>query len=237
METPQTSQNFSLTSTNSEGDASHARFSEYKAKGKSDQQRRREDYLSKQKQKRRDLTQHARQLVQSEETENVPEKEDSSMEIVKTKKKSLPNVRYQNQLMIPETLQDIPLDLQTSWCVVPYPSNAQRCLLISAGGASLLMITQGKTTSRLEDGSVLHRFSSGLPNGSRGKREGSSDSWSIFDCFFHPDSSTYFVLDMMSWKGHSYYDCSTDFRLVFVFTSPLGSSFAIKSLQKRKQEK
>lgn len=108
--------------------------------------------------------------------------------------------------MIPETLQDIPLDLQTSWCVVPYPSNAQRCLLISAGG---------KTISRLEDGSVLHRFSSGLPNGSRGKREGSSDSWSIFDCFFHPDSSTYFVLDMMSWKGHSYYDCSTDFRFFF----------------------
>ena len=71
---------------------------------------------------------------------------------------------------------------------------------------------QGGTISRMRNGRILHRFSSWLPNGSRSTQAG-SEQYCILDCIFHEPDDTYYLLDVMCWKGYSLYDCSTEFRL------------------------
>ena len=67
--------------------------------------------------------------------------------------------------------------------------------------------------SRLRNGRVLHRFASWLPCGSRRTQAGNdSDSYCILDCIFQEARSTYYIMDLMCWKGYTLYDCSTEFR-------------------------
>ena len=89
---------------------------------------------------------------------------------------------------------------------MPRPEG-HRCLVISS---------QHTTISRHRNGSVLHKFSSALPNGSRESAAGSGDDFCILDCVFHEPDSVYYVLDMMCWKGYALYDCSAEFRLFWV---------------------
>lgn len=90
--------------------------------------------------------------------------------------------------------------------VMPRPEG-RRCLVISS---------QQMTISRHRNGSVLHRFTSILPNGSRASIAGSGDDFCILDCIFHEADSTYYIIDMMCWKGYALYDCSAEFRLFWV---------------------
>ena len=89
---------------------------------------------------------------------------------------------------------------------MPRPEG-RRCLVISS---------QQMTISRHRNGSILHRFPSVLPNGSRASMAGSGDDFCILDCIFHEPNSTYYILDMMCWKGYALYDCSAEFRLFWV---------------------
>ncbi len=90
--------------------------------------------------------------------------------------------------------------------VMPRPEG-RRCLVISS---------QHMTISRHRNGSILHKFPSILPNGSRASRAGSGDDFCILDCIFHEPDSTYYIVDMMCWKGYNLYDCSAEFRLFWV---------------------
>lgn len=90
--------------------------------------------------------------------------------------------------------------------VMPRPEG-RRCLVISS---------QHMTISRHRNGSILHKFPSALPNGSRESSAGSGDDFCILDCVFHDANSVYYVLDMMCWKGYALYDCSAEFRLFWV---------------------
>ena len=90
--------------------------------------------------------------------------------------------------------------------VMPRPEG-RRCLVISS---------QHTTISRHRNGSILHKFSSTLPNGSRDSAAGSGDNFCILDCVFHEPDSVYYVLDMMCWKGYALYECSAEFRLFWV---------------------
>lgn len=89
---------------------------------------------------------------------------------------------------------------------MPRPEG-RRCLVISS---------QHMTISRHRNGSILHKFASNLPNGSRESTAGSGDDFCILDCVFHEPDSVYYVLDMMCWKGYALYDCSAEFRLFWV---------------------
>lgn len=69
---------------------------------------------------------------------------------------------------------------QGSWVLCRYvfvrPSG-KRCFVVSSNGI---------TVSRLRNGSVLHRFPSALPGGSRARdASGPAQSYSILDCIFH----------------------------------------------------
>lgn len=112
---------------------------------------------------------------------------------------------YSQQLMQPEWLVDVPPDLGSEWYALPRPEG-QRCLLIAA---------RGQTVARLRNGALLERFGSPLPAGGRGQPAG-DDSFCILDCIFHAPDQTYYVLDLMCWKGYSLYHCSAEFRLFWV---------------------
>ncbi|KAI4336315.1 hypothetical protein L6164_014854 [Bauhinia variegata] len=207
----------------------------------SDQQRRRELSLLRQAQNRRDAQHHARCLastalsLQSEGFEasvsepnidvepvsesppgHEPENEQDSQEpslkdlnVVQASKLKGPESRkwFARQLMLPEWMIDIPDRLSEDWYVFARPSG-KRCFVVSCNGT---------TIGRLRNGSILHRFPSALPNGAK-KRDfsGSAQSYSILDCIFHEPDQTYYVIDMVCWRGYSLYDCTAEFRFFWL---------------------
>lgn len=104
--------------------------------------------------------------------------------------------------MNPELLQEVPSDFSSNWIIVPVPSNCKRCLLISS---------RHSTVVRLQDGTLLKRFQSLLPCGSKLRHE-NLGHFCVLDSFYHEPSETFFVLDLLVWKGQLYYECETEFR-------------------------
>ena len=91
------------------------------------------------------------------------------------------------------------------WFVLPRPEGS-RVLLISSNS---------NTIARRENGTTLENFQSYLPNGSY-ETTARSDSYCILDAIYHAENQTYYVLDMMCWKGNLFYDCSTEFRMFWL---------------------
>jgi snurportin-1 len=83
---------------------------------------------------------------------------------------------YSQQLMLPEWMVDIPINLKKDWCIMARPAG-QRCLVIAANGS---------TISRQRNGRILHCFPSALPNGARTRDvAAASHVYCILDCIFH----------------------------------------------------
>ncbi|KAI7822186.1 hypothetical protein BC939DRAFT_193206 [Gamsiella multidivaricata] len=105
--------------------------------------------------------------------------------------------------MIPEAMADIPIDLDTSYYIVPLPIG-HRCFVISA---------DGKTTARLPSGQLLvSAFESCLPAGSSQYRGNRRSDYCILDCVYSSVTRTFWTLDIMCWRGHPVYECETEFR-------------------------
>ncbi|KAI3956559.1 hypothetical protein MKW92_026116 [Papaver armeniacum] len=66
--------------------------------------------------------------------------------------------------------------------------SGKRCFVVSSAGT---------TVSRLRNGSILHRFPPALPNG---------------------HDQTYYVIDMVCWRGYSLYDCTAELFQIFAET-------------------
>jgi len=204
---------------------SEHRRNEFKGHGdaRSRLDRARAILLERQKDARRDLTDHARALVktaskQDKDTE-FTEKNRTSQEqaaIVPDEQESVKVARvetvfskqkreyYARQLMYPQWMSEIPGDLTSDWFILPRPEGT-RCLVVSS---------RGLTVSRKRNGTVLHRFPSALPDGSGPTR--TRDGFCILDCIFHKPTKTYYVLDMMAWKAYSLYDSDTEFRFYWI---------------------
>lgn len=124
---------------------------------------------------------------------------------------------FARQLMLPEWMVDIPPNLNPDWFVFPRPAG-KRCFVVSSNGT---------TVSRLRNGSILHHFPSSLPNGARKRGiSGPANTYCILDCIFHEPDQTYYVIDMVCWRGYSLYDCTADFRFSFWVKSKLEESGA-----------
>lgn len=210
----------------------------------SDQQKRRDLSLLRQNQNRRDAQHQARCLASTvvslpnqnsepvpEHFELLPEPEinepdvqlseadaqiseaqaqssSRELDIRNASKLRGPEVRmwFAKQLMLPEWMIDVPDRLNIDWYVFARPSG-KRCFVVSLNGT---------TISRLRNGSLLHRFPSALPNGSRKKGGGSGQSYTILDCIFHELDQTYYVIDMVCWAGVSFYECTAEFRFFWL---------------------
>ncbi|XP_057728459.1 uncharacterized protein LOC130944248 [Arachis stenosperma] len=198
----------------------------------SDQEKRRQQSLLRQAQNRRDAQNHARFLASTAlsleqphelepEPESAPELHDElipdseapespkELDVVEASKLKGAEARkwFAKQLMHPEWMIDIPENLSQDWFVFARPSG-KRCFVVSCNGT---------TISRLRNGSILHRFPSELPNGARRKdSSGPAQSYSILDCIFHEVDQTYYVIDMVCWRGYSLYDCAAEFRFFWL---------------------
>ncbi|KAL9672642.1 hypothetical protein QQ045_028894 [Rhodiola kirilowii] len=114
---------------------------------------------------------------------------------------------FAKQLMIPEWMIDVPDRLNHDWYVFARPAG-KRCFVVSS---------KGTTVSRLRNGAVLHHFPSALPSGSRKKTVSDpSQSYSVLDCIFHELDQTYYVIDMVCWRGYSLHDCTAEFRFFWL---------------------
>lgn len=93
---------------------------------------------------------------------------------------------------------------------------ATKCLFSSI---TVRLTDAGLTCRRCRQ--KLHAFQSVLPHGGRGAlrgrgRGGSQDAFSILDCVFHEPDQTYYVVDLLCWKGFQLQDCTAEFRLYFL---------------------
>jgi hypothetical protein len=142
-------------------------------------------------------------------------------------------VSWADQLTLPEMMISVPPDLNggfdnyndvavdsAGWLVVPRPRG--RACLVTAG--------RGVTIARDRNGKELARFSSLLPGGSQERT--SAGVGTIIECVFVPaliatqngvgslsgrvdesgSGGVFVVIDVLAWKGLSYYDTGFDFR-------------------------
>uniref|UniRef100_A0A671DIB1 Snurportin-1 n=1 Tax=Rhinolophus ferrumequinum TaxID=59479 RepID=A0A671DIB1_RHIFE len=187
--------------------APHPRLSQYKSKYSSlEQSERRRRLLELQKSKRLDYVNHARRLAEDDwtgmESEEEEKKDDEEMDTDTGRK--LPK-RYANQLMLSEWLIDVPSDLGQEWIVVVCP----------VGKRALVVASRGSTSAYTKSGYCVNRFSSLLPGGNKQNSTTAKD-YTILDCIYSEVKQTYYVLDVMCWRGHPFYDCQTDFRFYWM---------------------
>ncbi|XP_052044233.1 snurportin-1 isoform X3 [Apodemus sylvaticus] len=188
--------------------APHPRLSQYKSKYSSlEQSERRRQLLELQRSKRLDYVNHARRLAEDDWTgmesgEEENKKDEEEMDIDPGKK--LPK-RYANQLMLSEWLIDVPSDLGQEWIVVVCP----------VGKRALIVASRGSTSAYTKSGYCVNRFSSLLPGGNR-RNSTTAKDYTILDCIYSEVNQTYYVLDVMCWRGHPFYDCQTDFRFYWM---------------------
>ncbi|XP_036205550.1 snurportin-1 isoform X2 [Myotis myotis] len=187
--------------------APHPRLSQYKSKYSSlEQSERRQQLLERQKFKRLDYVNHARRLAEDDwtgmESEEEDKKYDEEMDIDTGKK--LPK-RYANQLMLSEWLIDVPSDLGQEWIVVVCP----------VGKRALIVASRGSTSAYTKSGYCVNKFSSLLPGGNK-RNSTTAKDYTILDCIYSEAKQTYYILDVMCWRGHPFYDCQTDFRFYWM---------------------
>nr|XP_020729306.1 snurportin-1 isoform X3 [Odocoileus virginianus texanus]XP_020729307.1 snurportin-1 isoform X3 [Odocoileus virginianus texanus] len=109
------------------------------------------------------------------------------------------------ELMLSEWLIDVPSDLGQEWIVVVCP----------VGKRALIVASQGSTSAYTKSGYCVNRFSSLLPGGNR-RNSTTAKDYTILDCIYNEVNQTYYVLDVMCWRGHPFYDCQTDFRFYWM---------------------
>ncbi|GMN56629.1 hypothetical protein TIFTF001_025737 [Ficus carica] len=162
----------------------------YKRPAISDQDRRRAISLRRQEENRRDAQLHARRLASTLLSLEQASSEPDDVELVP---ESEPDLHFQHEAA--ETSSKDPLDVRQASKL--RGADARKC--------------------RQRNGSVLHHFPSALPNGARTRdASGSGQSYSILDCIFHEADQTYYVIDMLCWKGYSLYDCTAEFRFFWL---------------------
>ncbi|XP_061629405.1 snurportin-1 [Phyllopteryx taeniolatus] len=206
--------------------APHPRLSQYKSKySVLEQSERRRRFLELQKIKRLNYVDHVRCLAngdwtgadsdgeqdmeeQQQEDEEQKRKreqdgkaEEEGMEIERRK---LPK-HYANQLMLSEWLVDVPAELDSDWLMVVCP----------VGKRSLIIASKGSTAAYTKSGYCVNRFPSLLPGGNRHNSAMGKD-YTILDCIYSEVDRTFYILDIMCWRGHPVYDCPTDFRFYWL---------------------
>ena len=165
----------------------------------SSQNKRREEILQLQKSRSKRLIDIGRGLLLEHE-ENIDRG--------KNEHKQKENWKEEN-IMLYEPLQELPHDfLKGAWFIIPIKFNPIRCIVTSHKAITIV---------RNEEGIIIDKFPSLLPNGSRRAPGGRGpNSFSILDCIFDTDRQTFYVLDMVCWKGQYYTDCPTSFRFYWI---------------------
>ncbi|CAG5957645.1 unnamed protein product [Menidia menidia] len=227
--------------------APHPRLAQYKSKySVLEQSERRRRFLDLQKtarlyppfandSKRLNYVNHARRLADGDWTgadsdgEEDMEKQDegegqkdvnAEEEGMEIERRKLPR-HYANQLMLSEWLVDVPSELDTDWLMVVCP----------VGKRSLIVASKGSTAAYTKSGYCVNRFPSLLPGGNRHNSAMGKD-YTILDCIYSEVNRTFYILDVMCWRGHPVYDCPTEFRF-FWLQSKVQETDGLSEIAKR----
>ncbi|KAM6937084.1 snurportin-1 [Xenentodon cancila] len=200
--------------------APHPRLAQYKSKySVLEQSERRRRFLELQKSKRLNYVNHARRLADGDWTgadsdgeEDMEKQEEGQREQdgtaeeegMEIERRKLPK-HYANQLMLSEWLVDVPADLESDWLMVVCP----------VGKRSLIVASKGSTAAYTKSGYCVNRFPSLLPGGNRHNSAMGKD-YTILDCIYSEVNRTFYILDVMCWRGHPVYDCPTEFRFYWL---------------------
>lgn len=174
--------------------------------GKAAQRARREDVLARQKAKRAETLAQSRGIPATAAEDGMqdapaPTFPDTMDTATPQKRRHSPA----EALMSAEWMVDLPPDLTEQWFVAARPAG-RRCLVVASGGITKSHGRSGKPRT----------FPSALPSGSRATRAGLSTC--ELDCIYREADSTYFVVDVLGWKGQAMRDCPSEFRLYWLST-------------------
>lgn len=175
------------------------------------QNERRKQMLKKLREKQETKLDQIRQLAMDDEEAPMSDQQtaptsEGSQDTMTDDDQQPQRPTHRNHLMQHELLEELPADFATDWICVPVPTG-ERCLVIASCA---------RTYARSVEGKMLEKFTSALPSGSPSTRDGRKQSYCLFDCIYRADSRTFYVLDMMCWKAHLYYDSDTQFRFFFL---------------------
>uniref|UniRef100_A0A158Q7J7 Nucleolar protein 6 n=1 Tax=Elaeophora elaphi TaxID=1147741 RepID=A0A158Q7J7_9BILA len=217
----------------------HPRFLQYKYVGRAEvsQEKRRQEFLRRQKEARFDYANHARKLAMNEFDENVNDEEEEEMDAAMSSKNSKKgnrkrnHNRYADELMLSEWLVDIPESLSKDWICIPCPVG-KRCLVVASNGV---------TTAYSKSGFLITQFHSYLPGGNhpcRGEWINMeeldlvlSGTYTLLDCVFDA-KSTFYCLDMIAWNSVTVADSDFDCRL-FMMNSRITENENFREVSKQ----
>jgi snurportin-1 len=198
-----------------------------------DQDKRRKEFLKHQKQRREDARNNHRNAatlaIEECDTEyyepsdyhmDIGEDVQSVLSSASTNEvsKSKSNrrkrtVHNKSLLTVPEWMVEVPSDIMryddathqytSDWIIMARPEG-KRCIVTSG---------KGITTSRLDNGHLLHTFKTILPGGGIQTQHSHS---AILDCIYQEETSTYYILDLLEWNGMSYTLTTTEFRFYWL---------------------
>ncbi|RCH79441.1 hypothetical protein CU098_005729, partial [Rhizopus stolonifer] len=201
------------------------------------QENRRLQALELQKRQRNDIVASLRQLELfsneggEEQSTLKRSRDDSDEEMeqnVKLSKQERPGHKkkppkkniYADQIMYAENLESIPSDFAEEWMSIICPKG-KRCLVTSG---------HGQTVARSRGGKIIQRFQSILPNGSR---DYPGSDYSILDCVYDAVHWTFYIIDVMCWRGYSVTDCDTTFRNFWLHTKFESNDFNTANSENR----
>jgi len=143
--------------------------------------------------------------------------------------------QYTNQLMLSETMESVPGDLVSEWTCVLCPKGIRS--LVTSSSGTFYACKQDVTCHVQERRSPAPRAARSSPRLIRcfladlvvrskwdkhdffffflKKKYFSGNhatDYCILDCVYDASTSTFHVLDLMCWRGHPVYDCTTEFR-------------------------
>ncbi|XP_048583989.1 snurportin-1 [Nematostella vectensis] len=203
---------FAVSSDANDTAAPHPRIGDYKVKPHNvpDQHVRRERKLEQQKKKRMDFVNYSRKLVDGcLDEDDLQELGHEEMDTISAEDKKSRRKKfnpYAYQLMLSEWLVDVPDDLTQEWLMVQCPF----------GKRNLIIAVNGATSAYTKSGFRVNRFTSLLPGGSPQTLK--PNEYSILDCIFCEITSTFYILDIMCWRGHPVFDTETEFRFYWLKT-------------------
>eukprot|EP00210_Caulerpa_lentillifera_P001627 g1565.t1 len=135
-----------------------------------------------------------------ESADNLAEVLSCSLDLSESKQEN--QLEQEPGLTQPQWMIEYPDDLTRNWFVMSRPEG-RRCMITAL---------KGRTISYLKNGGNLHTFKSRLPGGSPQRMDGPS----ILDCIFHEPNNTYYIVDLMCWKGVYLLNCEAEFRLEWI---------------------
>ena len=179
-----------------------------------EQTRRREATLRRQKRRRAQVT-HARRAETDDTVQHgapTPHDDDTQPTSTPLTTSTTPNTPLPHHALPPitaaEWMVDVPDDLARAWMLVVRPRGF-RCLVATTGGQTLV----AAPTPRGVKGR-RRLFQSALPGGSRSSSR-ASDACEL-ECVRSDDEHTYYVLDVLRWRGASLVDTTAEFRFFWL---------------------